>query len=211
LLELKTLMHDARATENGHAPLALTLNQTLAEEILHMLNMVATMRTASTTGEYAWAEPLLQSDWQRYLSSGVRGTAVGACTAHGARLRMLINRHVTERRSGKLRPVLRDDLQALAKLKLPWCEPTIARVEARLAYLEGDHDRTLQRLRESADGHERSGPVDEATRDRFAMGMIIGGDEGAALRVANERLLRVRGVHEPARNMRGYFPELFGA
>jgi hypothetical protein len=236
LLELKTLSHDARATENGHAPLALTLNETLAEEILgesansrerleaqrpqlpngrfgllHMLNMVAIMRTVGATGEFAWAEPLLQSDWQRYTSSGVRGTAVLACMVHVAQLRLLINRHVTERRQGDLRALVRADLRALTKLKLPWCEPAISRAEARLAYLEGDQDTALERLRESADGYERSGSIDEATRDRFALGLLIGGDEGTALRTTHERLLRERGVHDPSSNMRGYFPELFGA
>jgi hypothetical protein len=130
---------------------------------------------------------------------------------HVAQLRLLINRHVAERRQGDLRALVRADLQALTKLKLPWCEPTISRVEARLAYLEGDQDTALQRLRESADGNERAGSIDEATRDRFALGLIIGGDEGTALRTTHERLLRERGVHDPSSNMRGYFPELFGA
>jgi serine/threonine protein kinase len=235
LNELQSALKEARATENRHAQLQLALNQTVAEEftgqsnhsrarleeqrlqlphgrcgIVHVLHLGAVMRAACATGQFDWALPLVEHDWQRYLSSTIQRNAFLSSGSRGSHARFLINRHVVEGRRDDISGLVRADLRALAAVRLPWAAPTAGRVRARLAFLDGDLALAVEELRQCAAGHAEIGFVFEAARDRFALGRVLGGDEGRSLQNEAEQRFRVGGMADPHGNVDGYFPEIVG-
>jgi hypothetical protein len=64
-------------------------------------------------------------------------------------------------------------------------------------------------LRQSAHAFTEACNQDEPERDRFALGCLLGGNEGAQLCAAAEEALRSLGVADPLEELRGFFPELF--
>jgi hypothetical protein len=66
-------------------------------------------------------------------------------------------------------------------------------------------------LEASIAGFTEWGARDQAARDSYALGCLVGDVRGGALkREALERLARL-GVADPLQDLRGYFPELLEA
>jgi hypothetical protein len=224
LSELDRALKEARATENRHALLQLALNHTTGEEfttqsmlsrprleeqrrqlprgrfaVVHVLHLAALMRAACATSQFAWALPLVEHDWQRCLASAIHRNTFLSLISRGAHARFLLNRHVVEGRSDDIRALVRADLHALAEPHLPWAAPTAARIRARLAFLDGDLELAVDELRRCAAGHAEVGFAFEAARDRFALGRLLGGDEGRALQSEAEQRFRDGGSGAPCK------------
>jgi tetratricopeptide (TPR) repeat protein len=233
--ELHTALQEARATENAGAELSLLLNQTLAEAvegqierakprlerqheqlprmrfgILHALHLAATMRVATATRDFAWGDRYCDETWSLYLRSLVRRSAFLAHVLHEYRVRLLLNRHVVQGGASSPEALVRDDLRALAKLPLRSSKVMAVHTHARLALLRRDTTRAAELLRQSAAAYDACDRPDEAMRERFALGVLLGGSEGEALRAQAERRLTESGYADPAGEMRVYYPELIG-
>jgi hypothetical protein len=63
-------------------------------------------------------------------------------------------------------------------------------------------------LSRSVSAFEQTGASDEAARDRYALGYVLGGAAGSELRVAADALLREKGLVNPLADLRGFYPEL---
>jgi hypothetical protein len=80
-----------------------------------------------------------------------------------------------------------------------------------LAYLRGDRAAAIAQFRSSAAQHAENGAQDEAARERWALGCVLGEAEGQQLRAAALVALAALGIREPAEELRGYYPELLPA
>jgi hypothetical protein len=233
--ELLVTLHEARATENLSAELHCLLNQTTSEEIvgdielgrprldrqrlqlpkarfgiLHALHLTAVMWTACATRDFAWSEAYCSEMWPLYERSPVRRTAFLAFTAHSTRARLLLNRHVAIASSNEPESLVREDLRRIAKLPMRSRDASVARLNARICVLRGDRTRAIPLLRQSAEGYDACDMPDDATRDRYALGIVIGGAEGDSLREAASKRLADNAYVDPEREMRSYYPELVG-
>jgi predicted Ser/Thr protein kinase len=235
LTELHATWQEARATENTAAELNLVLNQTLAEELdghierakprllrqreqlppmrfglLHSLHLAAVMRAATVTGDFAWADEYCAEAWPLYMRSLVRRTAISALTMHSFHIQLQLNRHVALGSAGNPDALVREDLRALAKLPFLSGQAVVAHTNARLALLRGEPARASALMRQSADAYDGCDRPDEATRERYALGIVVGGSEGEQVRAQAERTLVEKGFADPARDLRTYYPELVG-
>jgi hypothetical protein len=235
LSELDSALKEARATENRHALLQLALNQTMGEEftrqsllsrprleeqrrqlpsgrfaVVNVLHMVALTRAACATDQFAWALPWVEHDWQRYLASAIHRNTFLSVSGRGSHARFLLNRHVVEGRSDDIRALVHADLRALEQARLPWAAPSAARIRARLAFLDGDLELAVDELRQCAAGHAEIGFAFEAARDRFALGLLLGGDEGRALQSEAGQRFRDGGMTDPCGTVPTDFPEIIG-
>jgi eukaryotic-like serine/threonine-protein kinase len=231
--ELSDALEEARATDNRTALLQLAMNETVADElegrpersierleqqyrelprgrfgILHLLHMGAVVRVASATGEYAWASKFIEAEWQRYRRSPVSRVPLLAFGIHSVRPRFLLNRYVHERSAGDAAVLIRSDVRALRRLALPWAPLFAARMEARAAVISGERERAIERLRENVRGWSATPSHDDAARDQWALGCVIGGAEGAELMTSAEATLRALGVLDPVLDASYNFPEL---
>jgi hypothetical protein len=77
--------------------------------------------------------------------------------------------------------------------------------------LDGDPKHAIELLQQSASASSEAFYHDEHEHDRFALGCLMGGNEGAQLCAAAEEALRSFGVIEPLEELRGFYPELFVA
>jgi hypothetical protein len=124
--------------------------------------------------------------------------------------RFLLNRHVMRGATSDPERVVKHCLHFLAdSAPLPLRKPAAARVRARIACIRRDHARAVERLQESIALHQQSGAADEVARDRYALGCLLGGREGAAQQQHALALLSSCGVANPEADIRGYYPELF--
>jgi hypothetical protein len=128
---------------------------------------------------------------------------------HATHIRYLINQWVIEGRKGDLAAAVRVDLQTLAKSALPWCPRVVLRTRARLANLRGDSSEAIALFRKSLDEAYAGGHMDVGVYDRYALGVLVGGAEGEALRATAEAELRAQLPIDPAEAMRSHYPELF--
>jgi hypothetical protein len=93
------------------------------------------------------------------------------------------------------------------------CRPHLARrgrsiatlCRARIRRASGDQEGAIALLRTAVEMHGFGYDVERA---RYALGLMIGGDEGAALRSQCEHRLRERGAANPVKLMGFSFPEL---
>jgi len=131
--------------------------------------------------------------------------------ALGARLRYLVNRHVIERRTEDLEAVVRADLKAARSVPFEdWRVGLLARTHARLDYLAGRRGSAIENLKTVIEVLERAGAAAEASRDRYALGFLIGGTEGASLRAEADRQLREQLTVDPLAELHANYPELLG-
>jgi eukaryotic-like serine/threonine-protein kinase len=234
LVELQNSLDQARVTDNRSAVLHLSLVQTVAEQVqdqaaksrprldeqrnqlpkgrlglLQIMHMAAVMRAACSTGEHEWALSSIEHDWERYLRSPVHASAFIAFVTHAAHARLLLNRHVLERDKRDPAELLRRDLRVLTKSPfMHWGAGASQRMNARMAYLRGELETAAALFSKSAAAYDLAGSADEAARDRYALGFVLGGAAGNELRVAADALLRERGVVNPLADLRGFYPEL---
>jgi hypothetical protein len=123
---------------------------------------------------------------------------------------MLLNRHVALGGASDPAALVREDLRALAKLPLNSSRVMAVHTQARLALLRKDTGRATALLRQSAADYDASDRPDEAARERYALGIVIGGHEGDTLRAQAARKLSDSGYADPGREMQTYYPELIG-
>jgi hypothetical protein len=234
-VELQSVLQEARATNNKSVLLHLTVVQAFGDEIqnqaavskprleeqrkllpkgrfgpLHVMHMLAYLRIACSTHDYAWAEPFIAEDWPRWLRCPVRGSAFLSLLAHTSHARYLLNRHVIERQAGDPAALIRADLRALGGLPLQsWRIANQCRLRARLAYL-GQQPTAAAELLRTGIAEMAASSVAEAARDRYALGFALGGDEGAQLRSEADRFLRDSGTVDPMADMQAHYPEFLG-
>jgi tetratricopeptide (TPR) repeat protein/predicted Ser/Thr protein kinase len=232
LIELQSTVDEARAADNRNALLQLVLNQTIAEEVqgcpeksrprldesrallpkdrfgtLHVLHLISVMRAACATQDFAWAGPQVAEMWPQYQRSPARRSAFLAVLARSAHARFVLNRHILEGGTEDPAKLLRDDERVLGKSHLPWSSATTWRLQARLANLNGRPEQALELFRKSSAHFKKTISPDDAARDQYALGYLLGGDEGAALRKASQDRLRENGVADTQGDLRAYYPE----
>ncbi|HTU62343.1 MAG TPA: hypothetical protein VMF89_27980, partial [Polyangiales bacterium] len=233
--ELRDYLERAHATGNRAAILQVTVTRTLAERsldncassrerldaehaelpqgtfgVLHLLHMIATMIAACSNDDFDWAFSKLDQDWPVYLRSPIHGTAYIASVAHFTHARLLLNRHVVTRATGNVARLIRADMREIASLpQIPYRDAVLARLRARCAYLTGDRVAAMALLRESASLLDGASYLDEPERDRYVLGRMLGGAEGAQLCAAAETAMRRLGTLVPLEEVRSYAPELF--
>ena len=234
--EFAALLREAEDTENRLAMLQLCLNQTFADElagkfaqtqarlerqkgllpagrfgILQCLHMMSILRCSLASHEYAWADAVLGDGWERFQRSLVRRAAMLAASAYEAHAHWNISRHVHAARSGAVPDAVRSEIHALEKLRhMAWCRPAAARLRARLAYLSGDRDSAMRLLRHCADDYAAMGCRLYAAQSSYALGRVVGGDEGADLIRNARESLRSSGASAPDLVLTTYCPELQG-
>jgi predicted Ser/Thr protein kinase/tetratricopeptide (TPR) repeat protein len=234
--ELHGLVAEAVATDNRALLLQLTLVQTLSEHylgqssksrsrlerqraelpegcfgILHVLHMVALMTDVCRIGDYAANAAYLDDAWTRFSRSPMRRVAYLAVLAHAAHGTLILNRHVAESREGEPTRV-REDIAALARFASPTATGSEHYLMARLALRNGHTERAVAALRASSvASRTRDTAPCNAAREECALGALLQGDEGRALRATAEQRLRELGIVDVAGLVHAYFPELFEA
>jgi serine/threonine protein kinase len=231
---VRKVLEDAEATSNRCAVLQITLVRTGIEQVesscsdsrarldlerselpktttsvLHLLHTVAVLRAACMTAEYAWAAEVYDKLWPKLQASPLQRSAYLMYLLHSIRARLLLNEHAATNSQSDPEPLVREHLHWLAtKAPLPFRKPAPARLQARLAALSGKCERAAQLLELSCAAHTEIGAVDEAERDRYALGLLQAGAGGAALIESAVAALHSMGVREPQREIRAYYPEL---
>jgi eukaryotic-like serine/threonine-protein kinase len=227
--ELQAALDEAQATENVTAQLQFAFNATLLEELsgrsedsierldrqrellpargftlYHALHMIAVCHAACGTGEYAWGRRYLDLDWPRFLRSAMARSNYLAYLARSARARLLFNQHLLVRGAVDRRQI-DAEITALERSHRGGRGMASANVQrARLAHLEGDSARAVELMQRSI---ERCSPTD-VERTRFGMGLMLAGEQGAALCEQSVSALREAGAIDPHSYLRGYYPEL---
>jgi tetratricopeptide (TPR) repeat protein len=224
----------ARATDNLSAILQVSMNRAVDEQafemcvgsrarldaeyeqlprgdfgILHVAHLLAVMRAACSTREYAWAFERLGEFWETYQRSLVHRSAFMACLAHTTHARLLLNHHVETGANGDVAALVKNDLKQLERLPPAlFRDVAIARTRARVAFLKGDRERAIELLRPSLERFEKTAMLQEIDHDRYTLGLLIGGAEGQQLIAAARKTLADCGICDPDANMRAYIPEL---
>jgi hypothetical protein len=176
---------------------------------MHLLHMVALMRASCSTSDFAWGEPWLERAWSDWKRSPVRLVAFLSFHAISTRLRYLVNRHLVERRTENLETVVKAELKAMAKLPFDeHCAAVVGRTKARLEFIAGRRSAAIEQLRVVVDSLEAAGSLADLARDRYALGVMMGGPEGAKLRTEGEQALRTQGVTDPLAELSANYPEL---
>jgi hypothetical protein len=232
-VELRALLANAIATDNRTAMLQVTLSSTITEQVtdrcassrerldreqaelprgevgvLHVLHMAAAMRAAAFTGEYDWALGILDKFWSGYLDSTIRHSAQLAFLLRSNRACLMLNRFVASGRQGDPERLIAEDLRWLSnKAPEPYRASQRTRLHARLACLRNDLQQAAVLLRECMQQHTELSAADEAARDRYALGCVIGGEAGAKLKAAAVETLSGLGIVDPDGDVRGYYPE----
>jgi hypothetical protein len=225
--------HEAQRTENVHAILMLALNEFLSDEIagqpelsiarldaqrnllprerftvLHVLHLAAILYTASATGQHAWGLESAAPFWQAFLRSPLRRIGTLRAFTHVAHGRLLLNEYVRSGRKGEVPREVFADIKATASAGTR----QELRLRGRVAYLKGDSARALALFTECAEFLMSRSCEPEALRDRYATGMLIGGQEGERLaQAAIDTLEQKYGLRDARRNVRAFFPELAGS
>jgi hypothetical protein len=225
---------EARAMKNQNAILQLSVPQTYAEALrnrpqqskvrlleerkhlptdhfgpMQLFHLIATMRASCSTNDFVWSDPWVERAWSDWKRSPLRLVAFLSFHAVSTRLRYLINRHVVERRTDSLEIAVKADLKAMAKLPFEdHCGAVIGRTKARLEFIAGRRPAAIELLRGAVDMLEKSGSLADLARDRYALGVMLGGPEGAKLRAEGEQTLRGMGVTDPLAELSANYPEL---
>jgi serine/threonine protein kinase len=232
--ELRSLLGHAVATDNRTAMLQASICTTVMEQVtercagtrarldreraelpsgevglLHVLHMASAMRAAAMTGEFDWAFGIVDAFWKGYLDSTISHSAQLAFVLRSNRACLLLNRYVAAGRQGDPERLIAEDLRWLSKKSPePYRAPASSRLRARLATLRDDSQAAAELLRDSMRQHTEIGAADEAARERYALGCVIGGDEGARFKAEAMDALRALGVVDPEADVHGYYPEL---
>jgi hypothetical protein len=229
--ELDASRQEARATENIAAELYLALNESLLDErcgrseasierlerqrawlptrgfgTYHVLHMIGGCIAAAAARRYEWGLRLLEQDWPRFEKSRAGRAANIVLYARACRARLLLNHHHGSK--GDLSIVrcrIRADIAALTGLRLGRGAQLADVLRARLAYAEGDREQAIGFLRRACDGPT----LHEGERARYALGLLIGGDDGQLLCAASRLALQESGLPNPDAYVSASFPELF--
>jgi serine/threonine protein kinase len=104
--------------------------------------------------------------------------------------------------SGNPKPLLQSahrDARAVAAIKMPFCRPIAAVVRAGIAAVERDDARAVSELRAAAQGFDETDMNGHAAAARRQLGLLLKGDEGAALVAAADAALTAEGIARPDR------------
>jgi hypothetical protein len=231
--ELQAYLKEASSTENINAELHISMAQAWADTnadraeaaisrldlqreqlprigfgLLHVLHMIAVMRIGCATGQYDWALDTTREHWQAFQRSVVRRSDSFSMFAYEAHARLLLCHAVRNQRGDKIKRELSGHRAALNKAEHRYAPGERLRIDARTALLQGDKATAAQLLAASIASFESAGARDQAARDRFALGALQGGEQGAALQQAALAFLAELGVTSPLGQLRGYYPEL---
>jgi hypothetical protein len=230
--ELQAELQRVRAVDNVAAVLQLALNETLLDElfdrrdqvvtrleqqrkqlppvdfsVFHALHMISVCRAGGLSGHGRWAVALLEQDWPRFQRSPLRTAANLAQHARYTRLHLLITQHIlTSPSVADVPAAIRGEIRALSAND-PRSAVSMLHESARLALAAGDRDQAVQLLRRA---ETYDGPGAHRDRVRYGLGVVMGGQEGAALCAESERALRDRGMVQLSGCLRADLPELFG-
>jgi hypothetical protein len=234
--ELSDVLGLARASDNRAAHLLLTMPVTMSEQmsdacaytlprlqiertqlppgrfaIMHLQHLLASMRAACATGDHAAYMPNIEHDWPQYLRSQVYRGAYMAYVAHTTHARLLLNRFV-QTGQGDPERLIRDDLRAIDRLPASgFVTGTGCRHRARLENFAGNKERAVALLKQSMAAFDAIEFRDEAAVERYAVGALTGGSEGAQLMKTSLAILAEIGCVDPLANVRAYYPELISA
>jgi hypothetical protein len=238
LLEARTWLREhvarARETDNRCAVLQVSVNRVVDEQALDQCagtrarldaeyaelpkgdlavlsagHLLAVMRAACTTRDYEWAFQRVAELWQPYVSSLLHRSSFTAILQHTTHARLLLNHHVETRASGDPARLVRDDLAQLKRMPPSlFRDVGMTRVRARLAVLRGDRAQAIALLRPILAQFETTSMMQEIGHDRYTLGLLLGGEEGAQLQAAGRETLLECGINDPDGNMRAYVPEL---
>jgi len=231
---VRTVLEESEATDNRCAVLQITLVRTSIEQVesscrtsrarleaeraelpkagisvLHVLHVTAVLRTACMTGEYDWALQIYAEYSPKIEASPLQRSAYLMYLLRSIHARLLLNRHVAANHGSDAEPLVREHTRWLARrAPLPFRMPAHTRLQARIAALRGERERSQELLELSGRAHSEIGAADEAERDRYALGLSIGGPQGQALIESAIAALRGMGVQDPEREIMAYYPEL---
>jgi hypothetical protein len=234
--EVRRLLADAAATDNRCAALIATMVRTGHEQVdnccrdsrarldaeraelpsgnltaLHLLQTMAALRAACHTGEYDWALELYTDFEPKFESSPLKRSVYLVYLLRTHHARLVLNRHVALGHTSDPELIVRADLRWLKKHAPPSLhKPAELRLLARAAAIRGERTRAAELFEQSRLANVELGAADDVERDRYALGLLLGGDEGAQRITQAVAALRSLGVREPALEIRGFFPELLG-
>ncbi|HTU62038.1 MAG TPA: hypothetical protein VMF89_26455, partial [Polyangiales bacterium] len=232
--EVQRLLADAAATDNRCAVLMATMVRTGHEQVdngcrgsrarldaeraelptehltpLHLLQTMAALRAACHTGEHDWALQIYADFEPKFESSPLKRSVylVYLLRIHHARL--VLNRHVALAHTSDPERVFRSDLRWLKKYApVELYKPAELRMLSRAAAIRGERARAAELFEQSRLAHSALGAADDVERDRYALGLLQGGEQGAQLISQAVAALKSLGVRDPALEIRGFFPEL---
>jgi len=233
--ELREILATARATDNLTAILQLSGCVTRMEEvlegcarsrerldwertrlpqgetgILHLMNLTGVLRSAAMTGDFDWAQAVLEQMWPGFEASPVRRSAYLSYLLNVSLARFQLNRYVVRGESGDPERIVKRCLRFLSsRAPEPLRKPARARLSARIAYLRGDRTLAKQLLGQSIAYHEELGLRDDAARELYAFGCLTAGDDGDKHKRDALATLADCGVAQPEADVRAYYPELF--
>jgi hypothetical protein len=178
--------------------------------LLHVFHMIAVFRIGCATGDYDWALGTTHEHWQLFQRSVVRRNENFSMFAYATHARLLLSRCVRDGTQRDAPRLLAPHIKVLASSKHRDAKVVLARIRGRLASIQGDKAAAQRWLETSMTAFEQRGARDEAARDRYALGMLTGGEKGQALARDAAELLTSLGVVDVRRDIRGYYPELVG-
>jgi hypothetical protein len=176
--------------------------------MFHVTHMLATLWAACSTGKYELGLSCLDAEWPVYRKSAAYHIAFLRAAAHGLRSRLLLHQYAADRTARHVVPLIERDMQELARLEQLGATSYRHRVQARLDVIRGNNEAALAAFRRSEAAFDKDGAAVDAARDRYAIGLIVGGDEGAALCSAAEVLVRSKGAVDPVTLLTSQLPEL---
>jgi len=233
--ELHHAVNEARATENVGALLLLSSALTRAEimqdqaqrakqrleaehaqlppqrfGLLHAYYLGSVMRVGCATGDHDWAQRWMHGEFESMKHSVLKRGGPFATIVPALHARMMLNRAVALGHSAaEAEQAVADDMRALERSRAAAASGVVARMRARLAVMAGDRVTPRKLFEESSSCFEKDSVVDEAARDRFALGAVLGGEEGAQLQATALLALRAHGYVDPRKDLLAYYPELF--
>ncbi|HKP58671.1 MAG TPA: protein kinase [Polyangiales bacterium] len=178
--------------------------------LLHAYHLSSLMRVACVTGDTEWALHLMGDDWARFRASVVRRGRNFVVVFPALHARFLLNHCVVQQASAALAAkAVAEDLRTLMRSRSKAAEATALRTRARLEYLAGERDSARDKLHASSALFEALDAREEAARDRYAYGVLLGGQQGEQLQAAALEALRGFGFVNAGRDVASYYPELF--
>ncbi|HTU58262.1 MAG TPA: hypothetical protein VMF89_07505 [Polyangiales bacterium] len=173
--------------------------------MLHMLHLLSVIRAACITGEHDWGLQIYNELKARIDSSPIKRSAYLVYLLRVNHARLQLNHHVASGKAGPA-PLTEADFDWLkSKAPVPFRKAAPLRLRARVAAMSGDRQRAIELLEATRQAHAEIGAVDDAERDRYALGLIT---EAEQLMAAAANALRNMGVSSPEREIDAYYPEL---
>jgi serine/threonine protein kinase/tetratricopeptide (TPR) repeat protein len=178
--------------------------------LLHAYYLGSVMRVGCATGEHEWALRWMHGEFESMKHSVLKRGGPAATVVPALHARLLLNRAVAlGHTAAQAEQAVADDLRTLTRSTAAAAPGVVARMRARLALMSGDRVAPRKLFEFSSSCFEKDLVVDEAARDRYALGAVIGGEQGAQLQATALLALRAHGYVDPRKDLSAYYPELF--